>query len=105
MRTVYTGKQLWDGTRLHGESMIVVEDGRIAAIESRAGTEVPTGEAEHAFPVATLAPAFFDVHIHGAAGHDIMEATPEALSTMGRFLAARGTGAPLPLSRRAASAC
>ncbi len=93
MRTVYTGKQLWDGTRLHGESMIVVEDGRIAAIESRDGTEVPSGAAEHAFAAATLAPAFFDVHIHGAAGHDIMEATPEALSTMGRFLAARGTGA------------
>jgi N-acetylglucosamine-6-phosphate deacetylase len=93
MRTVYTGKQLWDGTRLHGESMIVVEDGRIAAIESRDGTEVPSGAEEHAFPAATLAPAFFDVHIHGAAGHDIMEATPEALSTMGRFLAARGTGA------------
>ena len=93
MRTVYTGKQLWDGTRLHGESMIVVEDGRIAAIESRDGAEVPSGAAEHAFPAATLAPAFFDVHIHGAAGHDIMEATPEALCTMGRFLAARGTGA------------
>jgi N-acetylglucosamine-6-phosphate deacetylase len=93
MRTVYTGKQLWDGTRLHGESMIVVEDGRITAIESREGAEVPSGGAEHAFPAATLAPAFFDVHIHGAAGHDIMEGTPQALSTMGRFLAARGTGA------------
>lgn len=67
MRTVYTGKQLWDGTRLHGESMIVVEDGRIAAIESRDGTEVPSGAKEHAFAAATLAPAFFDVHIHGAA--------------------------------------
>jgi N-acetylglucosamine-6-phosphate deacetylase len=93
MRTVFTGKQLSDGTRLRGESTIVVEDGRIAAIESRDGVEVPSGAAEHAFPGATLAPAFFDVHIHGAAGHDIMEATPEALSTMGRFLAARGTGA------------
>ena len=93
MRTVYTGKQLWDGASLHGESMIVVEDGRIAAIESREGAQVPAGAAEHAFPAATLSPAFFDVHIHGAAGHDIMEATPEALSTMGRFLAARGTGA------------
>jgi N-acetylglucosamine-6-phosphate deacetylase len=93
MRTVYTAKQLWDGTGLHGESMIVVEDGRIAAIESREEAELPSGAVEHSFPAATLAPAFFDVHIHGAAGHDIMEATPEALSTMGRFLAARGTGA------------
>jgi N-acetylglucosamine-6-phosphate deacetylase len=40
-----------------------------------------------------LAPAFLDVHIHGAAGHDVMEATPEALSAVGGFLATRGTGA------------
>jgi N-acetylglucosamine-6-phosphate deacetylase len=95
MRTVYTGKQLWDGARLHGESMIVVEDGRITAIQRREGAEIPSGAAEHAFPDGMLAPAFFDVHIHGAAGHDIMEATPEALSMMGRFLATRGTGAYL----------
>jgi N-acetylglucosamine-6-phosphate deacetylase len=39
-----------------------------------------------------LAPAFLDVHIHGAAGHDVMEATPEALSAVGGFLATCGTG-------------
>jgi N-acetylglucosamine-6-phosphate deacetylase len=93
MRTVYTGKQLWDGTRLHGDSMIVVEGGRIAAIESRHAAELPSGVEAHHFSNATLAPAFFDVHIHGAAGHDIMEATPDALSTIGKFLAGRGTGA------------
>ena len=45
------------------------------------------------FPGGTIAPAFFDVHIHGAAGHDVMEGTPEALRCVGRFLASRGTGA------------
>jgi N-acetylglucosamine-6-phosphate deacetylase len=93
MRTIYTGKQLWDGTRLRGESMIVVEDGRIAAIESREGAEVPSGAAEHAFPNAMLAPAFFDVHIHGAAGHDVMEGSRAGLSCVGNFLASRGTAA------------
>jgi N-acetylglucosamine-6-phosphate deacetylase len=47
------------------------------------------------FPGATLAPAFFDVHIHGAMGHDVMEASVEALAAMGSFLAARGTGSYL----------
>jgi N-acetylglucosamine-6-phosphate deacetylase len=92
MRTTFTAKQLWDGTGLHGESMVVVEDGRIATVESRNHAAVPPSAAVHDFSNAILAPAFFDVHIHGAAGHDIMEATPEALATMGRFLAARGTG-------------
>jgi N-acetylglucosamine-6-phosphate deacetylase len=51
------------------------------------------------------------VHIHGAAGHDAMEATPEALDTMGGLLASRGTGsflattvtAPLEATLRALS--
>lgn len=56
---------------------------------------MPAGARVHDFPGATLSAAFFDVHIHGAAGHDVMEATPEALTSIGRFLASRGTGAYL----------
>lgn len=40
----------------------------------------------------TLAPAFFDIHVHGAAGHDVMEGSPEALAAVGAFLATRGVG-------------
>ena len=38
----------------------------------------------------TLTPAFFDIHVHGAAGHDAMEGTPEALGGIGGFLATKG---------------
>ncbi|HEY2845097.1 MAG TPA: N-acetylglucosamine-6-phosphate deacetylase [Bryobacteraceae bacterium] len=93
MRMVYTAAHLWDGTRLHNNSMIVVEDGRIAAMGERTASELPPGANIRNFPDGILAPAFFDVHIHGAAGHDVMEGTPQALSCVGRFLAARGTGA------------
>ena len=72
--------------------MIVVEDGTIGAIETSAAAQMPAGAHAQDFPGATLAPAFFDIHIHGAAGHDIMEATPAALGTIGKFLASRGTG-------------
>jgi N-acetylglucosamine-6-phosphate deacetylase len=101
--------------------MVVIEDGRIASISSRASAEPPDPLAGRGFrspasilsqfgalvvviegkekilhfPGATLAPAFFDVHIHGAKGHDVMEATVEALDTMGSFLASRGTGSYL----------
>ncbi len=73
--------------------MIVVEDGRIVAMGKRTASELPPGANIRNFPDGILAPAFFDVHIHGAAGHDVMEGTPEALSCVGRFLASRGTGA------------
>jgi N-acetylglucosamine-6-phosphate deacetylase len=72
--------------------MVEIEDGRIASVSSRAVREAPGTARVLDFPGATLAPAFFDVHIHGAKGHDVMEATPEALDAMGGFLAAHGTG-------------
>ena len=43
-----------------------------------------------------LAPTFLDVHIHGAAGHDVMDCSPSGLSQVQRFLARRGTGHYLP---------
>ena len=94
MRTVLTAKKLWNGTSLLDDPVILIEHGRIASIESRVASDLPVagGDLVFNYHEATLAPAFFDVHIHGAAGHDVMEATPEALTTIGRFLAAHGTG-------------
>jgi N-acetylglucosamine-6-phosphate deacetylase len=91
---VLTAKRLWNGASLLDHPVILIEHGRIASIETRVASELPVagGDLVFHYPEATLAPAFFDVHIHGAAGHDVMEATPEALTTIGRFLAAHGTG-------------
>jgi N-acetylglucosamine-6-phosphate deacetylase len=91
MQTVVTAERLWDGSSLHKHPLILIEDGKIDSIASRETTHLPAGARVLDFPGATLGPAFFDVHIHGAAGHDVMEATPEALETMGTFLASRGT--------------
>lgn len=38
----------------------------------------------------TLLPGFIDVHIHGSGGADVMDATPEALETISRFLVRHG---------------
>lgn len=45
---------------------------------------------------AILTPTFLDIHIHGAAGHDVMDCSPTGLSAIQRFLARRGTGHYLP---------
>lgn len=92
MRTILTAKKLWNGTSLLDHPVLVIEDGRIASIDSREAGEAPGQAAALDYPGATLAPSFFDVHIHGAAGHDSMEGTPEVLSAIGKFLASRGTG-------------
>ncbi len=62
------------------------DDGRIAEIESD-----PSQPDE-----GTLATGFFDVHTHGAAGHDVMSPEPHALPTVARFLASRGVTHFLP---------
>jgi N-acetylglucosamine-6-phosphate deacetylase len=92
MRTVITAEKLCNGTSLLDHPVIEIEDWRIASIGTRAEVEVPATTRTLNYPGAILSPAFFDVHIHGAAGHDVMEATPQALNTIGRFLAAHGTG-------------
>jgi len=72
--------------------IVLLDDGLIASVGTQTEMSLPQGR-HVALPECTLAPAFFDVHIHGCAGHDSMEATESALSAMGRFLARRGVGA------------
>ena len=91
MQTVVTAAKLWNKGSLINQPVVVIEDGRISSIAGRVSAEIHTGARVLEFPGATLAPAFFDVHLHGSAGHDVMEATPEALDTIGAFLASRGT--------------
>lgn len=91
-RTVVTAKRLFDGTESIDDPVLVIEDGRIASISTREASDQPAGAHVLQFPGATLAPSFLDIHIHGAAGHDVMEATPEALAAVSGFLASRGTG-------------
>ncbi|HEX4284623.1 MAG TPA: N-acetylglucosamine-6-phosphate deacetylase [Terracidiphilus sp.] len=92
MRRVFTADRLWDGERLIDHPVVAVEDGVVASIASRTASEEVRAAEWIDFPGATLGPAFFDIHFHGAAGHDVMEATPQALHTIDTFLATRGTG-------------
>jgi N-acetylglucosamine-6-phosphate deacetylase len=92
MQTVYTAQRLWDGQRSIERPLITVEDGHIASIESQAAGSSPAGAKVQDFGDALIGPSFFDVHMHGGAGHDVMEGTDEALAAVGKFLASRGTG-------------
>ncbi len=95
MQTVLTAERLIAPERTIESPVVVIEDGVIVSVASRAEAGMPA--VPHLdFAGCTLSPAFFDVHIHGSAGHDVMEATPEAFAAVGRFLARHGVGAYLP---------
>ena len=92
VRTVLTANRLLAPDRVVERPIVLLDDGLIASVGTQTEMSLPQGR-HVALPECTLAPAFFDVHIHGCAGHDSMEATESALSAMGRFLARRGVGA------------
>jgi N-acetylglucosamine-6-phosphate deacetylase len=76
--------------------LVHIEDGRISRIESLNPKDHARVQATNRFPDATLVPAYIDIHVHGCAGHDVMEATPQALGVIGGYLASRGVGAYFP---------
>ncbi len=91
MQTLLTADCLWDGARLLDRPVVGIEDGRIASLSTRTASDLPAAAQVLDFAGSTLAPAFFDVHFHGAKGHDVMEARPEDMAVIAGFLASCGT--------------
>src|ERR1700721_2176414 len=85
---IYAGRILTPQEELLN-NVIVVEGGRITGIGHRDEVHIPPGAKDYVAAEMTVVPGFVDVHIHGAGGHDVMEATPQALdaitSTVARF--------------------
>lgn len=73
------------------DSVIIVEDGRIAGLGHRDEMRVPAGAADYVASGMTVVPGFVDVHIHGAGGHDVMEGTDRALDRVTSTVARHGT--------------
>ena len=77
---------------------LTIRGGRIAAInEEITDPGQPTLDASG----CTLLPGFIDLHVHGGAGHDTMDATPTALAAMAAFFAQHGVTAFLPTTMTA----
>jgi N-acetylglucosamine-6-phosphate deacetylase len=91
MTSIITARRLLRGNEFIEYPRITVDDGHITSIHSRRKSE-----AGDAYPEATLVPAYLNIHVHGAVGHDVMEGTPEALRTIGAALAGHGVGAYYP---------
>jgi N-acetylglucosamine-6-phosphate deacetylase len=73
------------------DAVLVVRDGKIVQIGPRRAVTIPPDAQVREARGMTLVPGFVDVHIHGAAGHDVMEAIPESLAAIASFAASHGT--------------
>ncbi len=92
----FTARRILTPREEIADPLLLVEDGMITEISSL--SEKPAPLIAHAvdFGDAVLAPGFFDIHMHGGAGVDVMRASPSELPRLGKFLATHGVTAYFP---------
>jgi len=73
------------------DPVVLVDGQKIVAVGPQKEIAVPASARRFDKRAFTIVPGFIDVHVHGAAGHDMMEASPEALTAIAASVAARGT--------------
>jgi len=83
--TIYTPAE-----EIH-DAVILIEGHRIAKVGPRDQVKIPSGATVIENQDRIVVPGFIDVHIHGAVGYDLMEASPEAVAAVGKYLARHGT--------------
>ena len=94
MKRTIAAKELVTSSGVLEDPIITMDGGRIVRISSRNAEAI--SQVDHEFPGCTLTPGFLDIHFHGAAGHDVMEACPQALEAVARYLALAGVSRFLP---------
>jgi len=96
MKTVFTARRLYTPVEEIEHPLLVVEDGRVSEISSLAAKTGALHDRLVDFGDAVIVPGFFDIHIHGGAGLDVMLASPSDLPRLGKFLATHGVTGYFP---------
>lgn len=78
------------------QPLLLLEDGVVREVGARAASEIPKGCRVVDFGDGILAPGLIDIHIHGAAGRDVMQGDADSLATIARFLAKHAVTSYLP---------
>lgn len=85
-----TANRLITPTESIERAVVLIEEGRIVRFGAHDAVEIPAKAERRDFPDGVIAPGFIDIHIHGGAGHDVMEASDSGLEKISRHLAKTG---------------
>src|SRR2546426_477474 len=83
-------------TRVAESASLLINNDRIARLIETGRRDHPRVDSVLDLQGTTIFPGFLDVHIHGAAGIDTMEASAEDLLRVSQYLAGQGVTAWLP---------
>ena len=90
------GARIIGPDRMIDSGAVLIESDRIVRIFDSETPGLPAADVVVDLEGSTLFPGFIDVHIHGAAGVDTMDATADDLIRVAEFLARNGVTAWLP---------
>jgi N-acetylglucosamine-6-phosphate deacetylase len=91
-----TAKTLYTPLERVENPLLLLEGQHIVEVASRAARALPEGVRVVDFGDAVLAPGLLDIHIHGGAGHDVMENDPARLSVFERLITKHGVTSYFP---------
>ena len=98
--TTISARRLLCGSELIEYPVLTIDEGHITSIQGHADSKAALRSTDstlnHRLPDALLVPAFLNIHVHGSAGFDVMQGTPEAMRAVGASLAGHGVGAYYP---------
>jgi N-acetylglucosamine-6-phosphate deacetylase len=92
----FTANRLYTPLERMEQALLLVEDRVIVEACSREARAIPQRARVVDFGDAILAPGFVDIHIHGGAGHDVMDADPSGLLAVERLLFKHGVTSYFP---------
>jgi N-acetylglucosamine-6-phosphate deacetylase len=94
--TVLLARQLFTPQEAIDDAILMMEDGVITAVGTRAEVSIQPNAEVIDFGDAVLAPGLIDLHIHGGAGHDVMEGSDESLAAIERSMTKHGVTSYCP---------
>jgi len=92
----FTAAKLLTPTDAIEHPLMLVEQGRILEISTRSSRQVPARVSVADLGDGVMAPGYVDLHLHGSAGYDVMDARIEALPAIEQLLARHGVTSYLP---------
>jgi N-acetylglucosamine-6-phosphate deacetylase len=96
VKTAITARLAFSPIETIENPVIIVEDGFIVSVSSRASAQLPQNAQYVDLSDSIIAPGFIDIHVHGGAGHDVMQEGNEALARMERHFAKHGVTSYCP---------